>query len=246
MARNRYRGGGKARSGYDITSSDLPFYDINARLATAEKYSTALMKSEYTRMRDIAQKRLKRLAASDEGKFVAAMHPDGFPKLSQMSKAVDPFTGKKDVSRKELAASLKELVNFLTAERSAVSNVKKTIKKTKESIKKSTGVDVPKEQLANYGRFINKLKKELGLDQFKYEAKYVVAAWSDLQNKGKISKKDLTKAVLDVMVDLKLTDDPKEDKKKAERVAHKVDRFFDLDKLDKRTVSGLKRRKKKK
>ncbi len=246
MARNRYRGGGKARSGYDITSSDLPFYDINARLATAEKYSTALMKSEYTRMRDIAQKRLKRLAASDEGKFIAQMHPDGFPKLSQMSKAVDPFTGKKDVSRKELAASLKELVNFLTAERSAVSNVKKTVKKTRESIKKSTGVDVPKEQLANYGRFINKLKKELGLDQFKYEAKYVVAAWSDLQNKGKISKKDLTKAVLDVMVDLKLTDDPKEDKKKAERVAHKVDRFFDLDKLDKRTVSGLKRRKKKK
>lgn len=246
MARNRYRGGGKARSGYDITSSDLPFYDINARLATAEKYTTALMKSEYTRMRDIAQKRLKRLAASDEGKFIAQMHPDGFPKLSQMSKAVDPFTGKKDVSRKELAASLKELVNFLTAERSAVSNVKKTVKKTRESIKKSTGVDVPKEQLANYGRFINKLKKELGLDQFKYDAKYVVAAWSDLQNKGKISKKDLTKAVLDVMVDLKLTDDPKEDKKKAERVAHKVDRFFDLDKLDKRTVSGLKRRKKKK
>ena len=246
MARNRYRGGGKARSGYDITSSDLPFYDINARLATAEKYSTALMKSEYTRMRDIAQKRLKRLAASDEGKFIAQMHPDGFPKLSQMSKAVDPFTGKKDVSRKELAASLKELVNFLTAERSAVSNVKKTVKKTRESIKKSTGVDVPKEQLANYGRFINKLKKELGLDQFKYDAKYVVAAWSDLQNKGKISQNDLTKAVLDVMVDLKLTDDPKEDKKKAERVAHKVDRFFDLDKLDKRTVSGLKRRKKKK
>lgn len=246
MARNRYKGGGKARTGYDITSSDLPFYDINARLATAEKYSTALMKSEYTRMRDIAQKRLKRLAASDEGQFIAQMHPDGFPKLSQMSKAVDPFTGKKDVSRKELAASLKELVNFLTAERSAVSNVKKTVKKTRESIKKSTGVDVPKEQLANYGRFINKLKKELGLDQFKYDAKYVVAAWSDLQNKGKISKKDLTKAVLDVMVDLKLTDDPKEDKKKAERVAHKVDRFFDLDKLDKRTVSGLKRRKKKK
>lgn len=246
MARNRYRGGGKARSGYDITSSDLPFYDINARLATAEKYSTALMKSEYTRMRDIAQKRLKRLAASDEGKFIAQMHPDGFPKLSQMSKAVDPFTGKKDVSRKELAASLKELVNFLTAERSAVSNVKKTVKKTRESIKNSTGVDVPKEQMANYGRFINKLKKELGLDQFKYDAKYVVAAWSDLQNKGKISKKDLTKAVLDVMVDLKLTDDPKEDKRKAERVAHKVDRFFDLDKLDKRTVSGLKRRKKKK
>lgn len=246
MARNRYRGGGKARSGYDITSSELPFYDINARLASAEKYSTALLRSEYTRMRDIAQKRLKRLSASDEGKFIAAMHPDGFPKLSQMSKAVDPFTGKKDVSRKELAASLKELVNFLTAERSAVSNVKKTVKKTRESIKKSTGVDVPKEQLANYGRFINKLKKELGLDQFKYEAKYVVAAWSDLQNKGKISKKDLTKAVLDVMVDLKLTDDPKEDKKKAERVAHKVDKFFDLDKLDKRTVSGLKRRKKKK
>ena len=67
MARNRYRGGGKARSGYDITSSELPFYDINARLEKAEKYPTSLLKSEYTRMRDIAQKRLKRLEASQEG-----------------------------------------------------------------------------------------------------------------------------------------------------------------------------------
>lgn len=242
----RYKGGGKARSGYDITSSELPFYAINARLADAEQYSTKLMRSEYTRMRDIAQKRLKRLAASDEGKFVAAMHPDGFPKISQMSRAVDPFTGKKDVSRRELAHALKELVNFLTAERSALSRVQKTVKQTRESIQKSTGVNVPKEQLANYGRFINKLKKELGLDKFKYEAKYVVSAWSDLQNKGKITKKDLTKAVLDVMADLGQLNDPKEDRKKAERVAHKVDKYFDIDKLDKRTVSGIKRRKKKK
>ena len=258
MSRNRYRGGGKARSGYDITSSDLPFYDINARLATAEKYSTALMKSEYTRMRDIAQKRLKRLAASDEGKLIAQMHPDGFPKLSQMSKSVDPFTGKKDVSRRELAHQLKELVNFLTAPRSSISNIKRSISTTSEKIEESTtikdkqgktiqkGIHIPKKQLANYGRFINKLKKELGLDTMKYETRYVVAAWSDLQNKGKITKKDLRNAVLNVMADLKLLDDPKEDKKKAARVAHKVDRYFDLEKLDKRTVSGLKRRKKKK
>lgn len=245
MARNRYRGGGTARSGYDITSSELPFYDINARLEKAQKYPTSLLKSEYTRMRDIAQKRLKRLGASEEGKFVAAMHPDGFPKLSQLGKAVDPFTGKKDVSRKELAYALKDLVNFLTAERSSVSKVKQSIKKTRESIEKKTGVSIPKEQMANYGRFLNKLKKELGLEQYKYDVKYIAEAWSDLMNKGKITKKQLSDAVLNVMADLKQLDDPKEDRKKADRIAHKVDRFFDLDKLDKRTVSGLKRRKKK-
>ena len=245
MARNRYRGGGKARSGYEITSSELPFYDINARLEKAEKYPTSLLKSEYTRMRDIAQKRLKRLEASQEGKFIAAMHPDGFPKLSQLGKATDPFTGKKDVSRKELSYALKDLVNFLTAERSSVSKVKQSIKKTRESIEKKTGVSIPKEQMANYGRFLNKLKKELGLEQYKYDVKYIAEAWSDLMNKGKITKKQLSDAVLNVMADLKQLDDPKEDRKKADRIAHKVDRFFDLDKLDKRTVSGLKRRKKK-
>ena len=240
----RYKGGGTARSGYDITSSDLPYYAINARLANAKQYSTKLMRSEYTRMRDIAQKRLQRLAASDEGKYVAAMHPDGFPKLSQLGKSIDPFTGKKDVDRKELAKALKTLVNFLNSRQSAVSTVKETHKRTRESIKKSTGIDVPKEQMANYGRFINRLKKELGLETYKYEAKYIVEAWSDLQNKGKITKKELTDAVLGVMADLKRLDDPKEDKKKAERIAYKIDNYFDTADLDKRTVSGLKRRKK--
>lgn len=245
MARNRYKGGGTARSGYDITSSDLPYYAINARLADAKQYSTKLMRSEYTRMRDIAQKRLQRLAASDEGKFVAQMHPDGFPKLSQLGKAVDPFTGKKDVDRKELAHALKDLVNFLTSKQSAVSTVKQTHKRTREALEKKTGVTVPKEQMANYGRFMNKLKKELGLEQFKYDVKYIAAAWSDLQNKGKITKKDLTNAVLGVMADLKKLDDPKEDMKKAERIAYKIDNYFDTADLDKRTVSGIKRRKRK-
>ena len=249
----RYKGGGTARSGYDITSSDLPYYAINARLADAKQYSTKLMRSEYTRMRDIAQKRLKRLEASDEGKYVAKMHPDGFPKLSELSKSVDPFTGKKDVDRKELAHALKDLVNFLTAKRSSLSGVKRTIDRTAESIEKRTadengegGIKVPKTQLANYGRFINKLKKELGLDKGSYEVKYVVEAWSDLKNKGKITKKDLTNAVLGVMADLKLLDDPAEDKKKAERVSWKVDNYFDTKDLDKRTVAGIRRRKNKK
>ena len=241
----RYKGGGTARSGYDITSSELPYYAINARLADAKQYSTKLMRSEYTRMRDIAQKRLKRLEASDEGKYVAQMHPDGFPKLSQLSKSVDPFTGKKDVDRKELAHALKDLVNFLTSKQSAVSTVKETHKRTRESLEKKTGVPIPKTQMANYGRFMNKLKKELGLEQYKYDVKYIAAAWSDLQNKGKITKKDLTNAVLGVMADLKKLDDPKEDKKKAERIAYKIDNYFDTADLDKRTVSGIKRRKKK-
>lgn len=239
----RYKGGAKARSGYDITSSELPFYDINARLEKAEKYSTKLLRSEYTRMRDIAQKRLKRLEGTDEGKFIAQMHPDGFPKISQMAKAVDPFTDKKDVSRRELARALKDVSNFLTASRSSVSGVRKTIKQTRQSIQKKTGVSIPKEQMANYGRFINRLKKDLGLDPHKYDAKYIVAAWSDLQNKGKITKKELEKAVLGIMADLKKLDDPKDDRKKAERIAHKVDKYFDIDKLDKRTVSGIQRRK---
>ena len=241
----RYKGGGTARSGYDITSSYLPYYAINARLEDAKQYSTKLMRSEYTRMRDIAQKRLQRLAASDEGKYVAAMHPDGFPKLSELSKSVDPFTGKKDVDRKELSHALKDLVNFLTSKQSAVSTVKETHKRTREALEQKTGVTIPKEQMANYGRFMNKLKKELGLEQFKYDVKYIAAAWSDLQNKGKITKKDLTAAVLGVMADLKKLDDPKEDKKKAERIAYKIDNFFDTKDLDKRTVSGIKRRKKK-
>ena len=230
--RNRYKGGGKARSGYDITSSDLPFYDINPRLVKAEKYDDKLLRKEYTRMRDIAQKRLKRMEGKDEADFVLSQHPDGFPKIKELQ------------DRADLVKALMDVSGFLTAKRSSISGIRQTAKETAESISESTGVEVPKEQLANYGRFINKIKKELGLKSGTYESKYIVEVWSDLKNKGKITKKELKNAVEKYLNDYDSTD-PDENRKKAERIAFKPDRYFDIDDLDKRTVSGIRRRKKK-
>lgn len=224
----RYRGGGKAREGYDITSSELPFYDINPRLVKAEKYDDKLLRSEYTRMRDIAQKRLKRLAASDEGKYVAEMHPEGFPKLKDMT------------GRADLVKALTEVSRFLTAKRSSLSGMKESISKTIDSIKEETGIEIPREQLGNYGRFLNKMKKELGLKPGYYESKYIAEVWSDLQNKGKITKKELRDAVKKYLDEYD-SSDTKENAKRAERIAFKIDRYFNIDDLDKRTVSAIRK-----
>lgn len=224
----RYKGGGKARSGYDITSSDLPFYDINPRLVKAGKYDEKLLRSEYTRMRDIAQKRLKRLEASEEGQYIAGMHPEGFPKIKELS------------DRADLVKALMDVSGFLTAKRSSLSGLRESIKETQESIYEETGIEIPKEQLANYGRFLNKMKKELGLKPGTYETKYIAEVWSDLKNRGKITKTELRDAV-NKYLDEYDSSDEKENRKRADRIAFKIDKYFDISDLDKRTVSALRR-----
>ena len=235
----RYRGGGKARNiDTGLFTSDLPFYEINPRLKTAEKYSDAFLRKEYTRQRDIAQKRLKRLEQLDVGGWVLEQHPNGFPKLKDLP------------DRDALVYALIDVSRYLTAERSSVSGIKRVAKDTAASLSQQTGIDIQKEQLANFGRFMNSMKKQLGLKEGTYEVKYIAEVWSSLKNKGKITKKELREAVQNYLGE---TQDEKKDngareaqnRRIANRVAHNIDKFFDQSDLSGKTVAGLRKRKKK-
>ena len=235
----RYRGAGKAR-GLDtgLFTSDLPFAEINPRLKTAEKYSDAFLRKEYTRQRDIAQKRLKRLAESDVGGWVLEQHPNGFPKLKELP------------DRDALVYALIDVAHYLSAERSSVSGIKRVAKDTAASLSQQTGIDIQKEQLANFGRFMNSMKKQLGLKEGTYEVKYIAEVWSDLKNKGKITKKELREAVAKYLDESKgsAADDKgsaaAQNRRIANRVAHNIDKFFDQSDLSGKTVAGLRKRKK--
>ena len=86
-----------------------------ARLGTKDDLST--MRSEYTRMRDVAQKRLKRLEkAFPESKAVQS-HPQGFPKL----KNLDP---------RDFPKAFAELAKFVKAKGSTVTGQKQIKEKT--------------------------------------------------------------------------------------------------------------------
>lgn len=99
---------------------DEKFYTVQgaetmARLGTKDDLST--MRSEYTRMRDVAQKRLKRLEkAFPESKAVQS-HPKGFPKL----KSLDP---------RDVPKAFAELAKFVKAKGSTVTGQKQIKEKT--------------------------------------------------------------------------------------------------------------------
>lgn len=245
----RYKGGSRAKGIEGVTTSNLPFTDINPRLVNAQKYDDKLLRQEYRRMRDIAQKRLKRMEGKQEAEWVLEQHPEGFPMTRDLKDRADLVKGLMDVS------------NFLNAQRSSISGIRETAKKTSEAIRKGTGVTVPKSQLANYGRFMNKMKKELGLKPGTYDSKYMAEVWQQAKNKGKLTKKELREAVLQYLNDkeeyagrgkkknLSESDRRKMERKNsgiATRVAHSIDKFFDESDLSKKTISGLKRRRKKK
>ena len=86
-------------------------------LTTGTKSDIATMRSEYTRMRDVAQKRIKRLAKQFPESKAFQAHANGFPKLRDM----DP---------RDLPKAFAELAKFVKAKGSTVTGQKEIKAKT--------------------------------------------------------------------------------------------------------------------
>ena len=100
---------------FDEKSYTVQGAETIARMGT--KNDLATMRAEYTRMRDVAQKRLKRLEkAFPESKAVQS-HPQGFPKL----KSLDP---------RDFPKAFAELAKFVRAKGSTVTGQRQIKEKT--------------------------------------------------------------------------------------------------------------------
>lgn len=86
-----------------------------ARLGTKDDLST--MKAEYTRMRDVAQKRIKRLGKQFPESKAYQTHEKGFPKL-------------KDLDPRDFPKAFAELAKFVKAKGSTVTGQKQIKEKT--------------------------------------------------------------------------------------------------------------------
>lgn len=99
---------------------DEKFYTVQgaesmARMGTKDDLST--MRAEYTRMRDVAQKRLKRLEKAFPDSQAVQSHPQGFPKL-------------KTLDTRDFPKAFAELAKFVKAKGSTVTGQKQIKEKT--------------------------------------------------------------------------------------------------------------------
>lgn len=133
------------------------------------------LRKEYTRMRDVAQKRIKRLEQSEYSSSKAyGSHSGGFKKL-------------KEIAPKDLPQAFKELYKFVNAQTSTVSGQMRAQSKTMSTLNKAIGAGsdgqagVTKE---NYWRVV-KLLEETRKRKLVYGSdKIVTLAEATLQMNG--------------------------------------------------------------
>lgn len=109
-------------------------------LSTGE---AAKVRKEYTRLRDISQKRLKRLAAA------------GLADTEVYKKNVNHYPKLKDIkSANELSARLSDLARFIKSERSTVSGFKTVMEKSIKTLHEHGYTFVTKENYKDFAEFM--------------------------------------------------------------------------------------------
>ena len=101
---------------------------VETMLHHATKDDMSTIRSEYTRMRDAAQKRLKRLQKEFPNSAAVREHAKGFAKL-------------RDMDKKNFSKAFAELAKFLKAKTSTVSGQKDRMRKTISAWRKQ-GLDL--------------------------------------------------------------------------------------------------------
>lgn len=187
----RYKKGASARD-FDLFGPQLQFSWITPQLVKAEAVTTDTLKKEYTRLRDIAQKRIKRMQGKPEAAGTLAQLPEGgFPKLQGQD-------------RESIVMNLIDISSFLTARRGSLSGIREMNKQVTETLAKK-GIDVPKDQLNNFGTFMGAMRKALNIKRGDYASGQVASIYSDLLERGKISKTAVKKKINEIMKDIEST-----------------------------------------
>ena len=133
-----------------------PLYEYNPRQIA--QIDDATLRKEYTRLRDIAQKRLQRLGASEVSKnsSIYVSNVGAFPTIKQMGGIVNKY-------------KLIKLARFVANSMSTVKGQKENITNTVKSLKASGIKSVTKENIADYGAMMEYIRA-LGYDVMLYAA----------------------------------------------------------------------------
>ena len=149
----------------------------------ANRDDWAAIKTEYTRLRDIAHKRIKRLGESEFKKSAAYQsHKMDFPKL-------------KNLKPEDIPAAMAEMVKFLGAKTSTVSGQRSRRAKTIDAWQKQ-GLDLNEK---NYNK-VMALMKEMRSRKLLYGSDKVVTLVETSMQKGWNFNKVLRAGTLDKML----------------------------------------------
>ena len=186
----RYKGGSRAREEDVYNPSKLREEWITPQLAKAKYPSDAVLRSEYSRLRSIAMKRLGRMQGKAETAETLAQHAEGFPTLKEIGS-----------DRADVVTALSDLSRFLSAKRSSISGIRESNKRITAALQ-AKGINVSQKDLKEYGKFMNRMKRAFGVGSGSYGSQRVADAWNELKARGKISKKEMQKALDQAKIDI--------------------------------------------
>lgn len=187
-----------ARPTYDVgwyTPSE-----IKAKLEAGGSLEKEVRK-EYTRLRDISQKRLKRLAAA------------GYTDTDVYKKNVSHYPKLKDIKTKsELAQRLSDLSRFVASSQSTVKGLKEREKKVLQTLKKSGYKYVNESNLSDFGEFMEYYRDAM------YDMEYDSGDAADLYTVVEKNKLDPEKVKEDFDFWLENIEDAKKIRKAKRRI----------------------------
>lgn len=186
----RYKGGSRAREEDVFNPSKLREEWITPQLAKAKYPSDAVLRSEYSRLRSIAMKRLGRMEGKAEAAETLAQHAEGFPTLKEIGS-----------DRADVVTALSDLSRFLSAKRSSISGIRESNKRITSALQ-AKGINVSQKDLKEYGKFMNRMKRAFGVSGGSYGSQRIADAWNELKSKGRVSKKDMQKALDQAKIDI--------------------------------------------
>ncbi len=129
---------------------DFIWYTPSNLKAALENDNEKAVRKEYTRLRDIAQKRLKRLKAA------------GYEDTEAYRKNINHYPTLKEIKTKsELAQRLSDLSRFIKSELSTVSGIKERERKTLESLSEHGYGFVNEGNLSDFGDFMEQYRDQL-------------------------------------------------------------------------------------
>lgn len=225
----RYKKGASARD-FDLFGHKLPFYAIQPSLVKAHAVSDETLRSEYTRLRDIAQKRLKRMAGKPEARETYSQHAEGFPKIRELE------------DRGDLVRALIDVSSFLTARRGSMSGIRETNKQIIRTMA-DKGITIRKQDLRNYGNFMTAMRKLYHFDRGEYASDQFRDLWIRLNESGSVTQAQYEKEIQETVARINAERPEDQARISASKGKRLNADFFREENLNPRTAKALKRKK---
>ena len=165
----------KARFSFMYQEEFYQTQQLENYAAVATRDDWRALKEEYTRLRDAAQKRLKRLQKSEFAQAKAVTErPGGFPKLSELRQADIPY-------------AMNDLFRFLRAKTSTVSGQRSRMEKTIQTFKEA-GINITPKEYPTFIKVLESMRK----NKLMYDSEHAKQVTEFMLSSNKIDKRLLT------------------------------------------------------